>query len=172
MSCILKIPGDGTFPIFGNLFEIRGLNHEEIMQKYLFDHPQKFRGGICRLWYSLYPAVHLDKAEYVEKILSCTQNITKNDMYNFFDEWIGRGLFVASGDRWTVSRKLLNPTFNFTILIRFVEVFVEKSVVLMKILGKYADSGEEVADILPFISHASLDMICGKYWRLLRVAGL
>jgi cytochrome P450 len=67
---------------------------------------------------------------------------------------------VCPGAKWHSRRKLITPTFHFKILDIFVEVFVEKSEILVKkLLPKVGGKG---FDIYPFITLCALDIICGK----------
>lgn len=69
--------------------------------------------------------------------------------------------YISSGAKWHSHRKLITPTFHFRILDIFVEVFVEKSDILVKKL--LSKTGEKDFDIYPFITHCALDIICGKF---------
>lgn len=55
---------------------------------------------------------------------------------------------------------MLTPTFHFSILNGFVDVFNEQANILCECLSKMVDSGSEF-DIFPFIGRAALDIICG-----------
>lgn len=55
---------------------------------------------------------------------------------------------------------MITPTFHFKILENFVEVFAEKSAILIEKLRKVPE--DSVMDMYPFITHCALDIICGK----------
>lgn len=65
------------------------------------------------------------------------------------------------GEKWFIHRKIITPTFHFSILESFCEVFSEKSEILVNRLKKYAGTGKPV-DVYPFITKAAMDIICGK----------
>ncbi|PSN43028.1 Cytochrome P450 4V2 [Blattella germanica] len=65
---------------------------------------------------------------------------------------------MVEGEKWHARRKMLTPAFHFTILENFVEVFSEKSKILVKLLQK--ESGAEEFDIFPYINLCALDIIC------------
>ena len=67
----------------------------------------------------------------------------------------------SDGDKWFRRRKLLTPTFHFSILRDFVGVFNSQSDKLVRILRQKAAT-QQPFDICPFITHASLDIICGQ----------
>ena len=75
----------------------------------------------------------------------------------------------SGGQKWFHRRKLLTPTFHFSILQSFMEVFNEQSMILVEKLGKYADKSETV-NIFPLVTHCVLDIICGifslLYWHV------
>ena len=54
---------------------------------------------------------------------------------------------------------MLTPAFHFTILDQFMEVFNEQSRVLVT---KLRETGDQRVNVFPFITKATLDIICGK----------
>ena len=55
---------------------------------------------------------------------------------------------------------MITPTFHFKILDNFVEVFAEKSEILVKKLSK--EVGSQGFDVYPYITKCALDIICGE----------
>jgi hypothetical protein len=55
---------------------------------------------------------------------------------------------------------MITPSFHFKILDSFVEVFSEKSKILISKLQKEVGSTE--FDVFPYITHCALDIICGE----------
>jgi cytochrome P450 family 4 len=55
---------------------------------------------------------------------------------------------------------MITPTFHFNILQNFVEVFSEKSEILVSKLQK--EVGSQPFDLYPYITKCALDIICGK----------
>jgi cytochrome P450 family 4 len=60
---------------------------------------------------------------------------------------------------------MITPTFHFSILDSFVEVFSEKSEILISKLQK--EVGSQGFDVYPYITKCALDIICGKLVYLL-----
>jgi hypothetical protein len=56
---------------------------------------------------------------------------------------------------------MITPAFHFTILESFVEVFSEKSEILISKLQK--EVGSQGFDVYPYITKCALDIICGKH---------
>jgi len=55
---------------------------------------------------------------------------------------------------------MITPTFHFKILDSFVEVFAEKSEILISKLQK--EVGSKGFDVFPYITKCTLDIICGR----------
>jgi cytochrome P450 family 4 len=55
---------------------------------------------------------------------------------------------------------MITPTFHFKILENFVEVFWEKSQILLSKLKE--EVGSQGFDVFPYITKCTLDIICGK----------
>jgi cytochrome P450 len=67
---------------------------------------------------------------------------------------------LSPGQKWHTHRKMITPTFHFKILDTFVEVFSEKSKILISKLQK--EVGSTGFDVYPYITHCALDIICGE----------
>jgi cytochrome P450 family 4 len=59
---------------------------------------------------------------------------------------------------------MITPTFHFKILENFLEVFSEKSEILVRKLQK--EVGSHSFDIYPYINSCTLDIICGEVFLL------
>jgi len=68
---------------------------------------------------------------------------------------------LPTGQKWHTHRKMITPAFHFTILESFVEVFSEKSEILISKLQK--EVGSQGFDVYPYITKCALDIICGKH---------
>jgi cytochrome P450 family 4 len=66
--------------------------------------------------------------------------------------------------KWQTHRKIITPTFHFKILENFLEVFSEKSEILIRKLQK--EVGSQSFDIYPYINRCMLDIICGEVFLL------
>ncbi|GIY88741.1 cytochrome P450 4c3 [Caerostris extrusa] len=123
----------------------------------------KQRIGVITL--GLKPAVIFGKAETVEVVLSSTTLIEKAQNINScthgwaLDSSQGWQLkHFSPAAKWRHRRKLLTPTFHFTILEDFIPVFQEQSSVLV---SKLQDLTQEPwVDIVPLVTSCTLDIIC------------
>lgn len=103
--------------------------------------------------------VILADAKSAECILSSARYIDKADDYKRFHPWLSTGLLTSTGEKWRTRRKLLTHSFHFSILEGFVDVFQRAGNILT---GKLKENTGQICDILPYISHCSLDIICGN----------
>uniref|UniRef100_A0A182PE71 Uncharacterized protein n=1 Tax=Anopheles epiroticus TaxID=199890 RepID=A0A182PE71_9DIPT len=154
-----KIPGPKAYPIVGTMYSFIGKKSEEIF--YIIDKRTRDYPDIHRIWNGLVPEVRINKAEYVEKLLSSSRNIEKSRTYKFILGWLGQGLLTSKDDRWFQHRRLITPTFHFNILDGFCEVFAEHGALLVKQLAAArAGSGKQPINVYPFMTRAALDIIC------------
>ncbi|PSN44006.1 hypothetical protein C0J52_17230 [Blattella germanica] len=109
-------------------------------------------------WIGSTPVLNTARPEHAEVLLGSTKNLDKSFMYKFLYPWLGTGLLTSTGKKWHSHRKMITPTFHFKILENFVEVFAEKSEILVKKLQK--EVGSEGFDVYPYITKCALDIIC------------
>ncbi|KAJ6644620.1 Cytochrome P450 4C1, partial [Pseudolycoriella hygida] len=110
-------------------------------------------------WFGPFPDIVIRKAEFVEKVISSTKNMAKSKIYVFMGNWLGDGLLTSNGgNKWLMHRKIITPTFHFSILENFCEIFHEKSLNLVKKLNEKAAAGETF-NIHSLITHTALDII-------------
>ncbi|GFG28601.1 hypothetical protein Cfor_08057, partial [Coptotermes formosanus] len=91
-------------------------------------------------------------------VLKSSEHLDKSQIYEFMKDWLGTGLLTSTGEKWHTHRKMITPTFHFTILDSFVEVFSEKSEILISKLRK--EVGSQGFNICPYITRCTLDIIC------------
>uniref|UniRef100_A0A670IR26 Cytochrome P450 4V2 n=1 Tax=Podarcis muralis TaxID=64176 RepID=A0A670IR26_PODMU len=152
------IPGISPwYPLLGNalLFERDG----EAFFKQLIDYTALlWNTPLLQLWVGPLPFIILYHPETVEVVLSSSKHITKSDPYKFLHPWLGTGLLTSTGSKWRSRRKMLTPTFHFTILDDFLEVMNEQANILVQKLEKHVD--KEPFDCFLYITLCALDVIC------------
>nr|XP_039269840.1 cytochrome P450 4V2-like [Styela clava] len=105
------------------------------------------------------PVLFICGPNAAEVILRSSKHNEKGFMYHFLTEWLGTGLLTSKGDKWKERRRLLTPTFHFSILQDFLEVMNEQSSVFTRNLEKFAETGERL-DIFNPVTLCALDIIC------------
>lgn len=153
---INKIPGIKAYPLIGTTYPIFGVHRKDVFKvidKILTKYPY-----IIRSWIGSRPEINIRKAEYIEKIISTTKNMEKPFAYKYVKQWLGEGLITGHGAHWFNHRKIITPTFHFSILEGFCEIFSEKSKILVKQLSCHADSGA-IVNIHEYVTRAALDII-------------
>ncbi|KAK7590972.1 hypothetical protein V9T40_002585 [Parthenolecanium corni] len=133
------------------------IHSEEEKLKLTLNFHEQF-GPIYRAWLGPLPFVLIIKPEDAEVLLTSRKNINKAFGYNFFEPWLGTGLLTSSGSKWAQRRKMLTPSFYFSILQTFFDVFVENSQIFVEKLESEINSEE--FNILPYIKNCTLDIIC------------
>lgn len=66
----------------------------------------------------------------------------------------------STGNKWRSRRKLLTPTFHFTILEDFLDVMNEQANILVDKLENHVNQG--AFNCFVHITLCALDIICGK----------
>lgn len=93
----------------------------------------------------------------IEEILTNRKLIVKSDFYHFLANWLGTGVLLSAGQKWTTRRKIVSKCFHFQILEDFIAIFDSKSTVFVELLQKLDG---QTYDIFPKIGLLTLDIIC------------
>ncbi|XP_006052574.2 cytochrome P450 4B1 [Bubalus kerabau] len=80
------------------------------------------------------------------------------DFYDFFLQWIGKGLLVLQGPKWFQHRKLLTPGFHYDVLKPYVALFAESTRVMLDKWEKKARE-QKSFDIYGDVGHMALDSL-------------
>lgn len=157
IKIIDAVPGPKSYPVIGTAYLFMGVERKHLF-RYMRSIKSKFP-YITRAWLGPFPQIELKKAEYIEQILSSsTEHLQKAWTYKFVRRWLREGLLTSDGAKWHARRKIITPTFHFSILESFCDIFAENSICLVEKLQPYANSGHAI-DICPFVAHAALDII-------------
>ncbi|KDR12227.1 cytochrome P450 4C1-like isoform X2 [Zootermopsis nevadensis] len=153
---IEKLPGPFAFPMFGTALPFILASRNKRM-KLLEDRVNQYQ-PIYRAWIGSTPTINITRPEHAEAVLNSIRHLDKPFAYKFLRPWLGTGLLTSSGQKWHTHRKMITPTFHFKILDNFVEVFSEKSKILVTKLQK--EVGSQGFDVYPYITRCALDIIC------------
>ncbi|RLU19899.1 hypothetical protein DMN91_008458, partial [Ooceraea biroi] len=151
---------EGGYPLLGQAFLLMRLSDEDRMTMYKsFVH--QFKEGIFVVWIGTRPLLHVFKPEFLEVLFPSTVHIEKGIPYDLLVPWLGKGLLTSTGKQWFHDRRLIGPTFHFSILEQFAIVQSEKVEILTKCLEKEMERNPGKAiDIFPFVVKFALDVIC------------
>ncbi|KAG5860682.1 hypothetical protein JTB14_026934 [Gonioctena quinquepunctata] len=100
--------------------------------------------------------------KFMQFFLRSPKLIDKSDQYSFFQNWLGTGLLTSTGSKWRKRRKLLTPSFHFSILGNSVDIFDRVGNVFIRNLEK--EVGKASFDVHPLVSLCTLDIICGEVY--------
>ncbi len=65
-----------------------------------------------------------------------------------------------SGDKWHQRRRILTPTFHFSILEQFLVIFQEEAERLIDTIRETVDS-QNILDVEPISKQFTLNTVCG-----------
>ncbi|XP_004853106.1 cytochrome P450 4V2 isoform X2 [Heterocephalus glaber] len=146
-----------AYPLVGHALLMKP-NSTEFFQQ-LIQYTEEFRHmPLLKLWIGPVPMVVLYHAENVEVILASSKQIDKSFVYKFIQPWLGLGLLTSTGIKWRSRRKMLTPTFHFTILEDFLDVMNEQAKILVNKLEKHVN--QEAFNCFFYITLCALDIIC------------
>ncbi|XP_073697831.1 cytochrome P450 4V8 isoform X1 [Garra rufa] len=152
------IPGIGnTYPFIGNALQFKA-NAGDFFCQVVGYTKEFWNSPLFKLWIGPVPFLILYHAETIETVLNNPVHMDKAYAYKFLHPWLGTGLLTSTGDKWRHRRKLLTPTFHFSILNEFLEVMNEQAEVLIDKLEKQAGKGP--FNCFSHITLCALDIIC------------
>ncbi|KAJ0033143.1 hypothetical protein NQD34_000250 [Periophthalmus magnuspinnatus] len=152
------IPEIGTtLPIIGNAHQMK-MNPGEFFSQIQELTREFYALPLFKIWIGTIPFVVLYHSETVEAILNNPIHIDKAYAYSFLHPWLGTGLLTSTGTKWRQRRKMLTPTFHFSILTDFLDVMNEQAEILVEKLQEKAGKG--VFNCFPHVTLCALDIIC------------
>ncbi|CAI2353480.1 unnamed protein product [Caenorhabditis sp. 36 PRJEB53466] len=139
---------------------------EQWAQKYLFGRAKYGEiaaengeiDGIMLVWIGPVPIVFLGTSECIRPVLESNTNISKPSQYDKMSEWIGTGLLTSTHEKWFHRRKMLTPTFHFSIIQDYFPIFARHAEVLVDSVEKHVDG--DYFDGFPYFKRCTLDIIC------------
>ncbi|XP_041790073.1 cytochrome P450 4V2 [Chelmon rostratus] len=152
------IPGiEGSYLFIGNALQFK-TNAGDFFRQ-IEDYTREFCDApLLKLWVGPVPCLILFHAETVETVLNNPVHMKKAFAYDFLHPWLGTGLLTSTGPKWRQRRKMLTPTFHFSILTDFLEVMNEQAEILVEKLEKQAGKGP--FNCFSHITLCALDIIC------------
>ncbi|XP_020939262.1 docosahexaenoic acid omega-hydroxylase CYP4F3-like isoform X1 [Sus scrofa] len=115
------------------------------------------------LWWlgPFYPILRLVHPNFVAPLLQAPATIIPKDMlfYSFLKPWLGVGLLLSAGEKWSHQRRLLTPAFHFDILKSYVKIFNRSADIMHAKWQRLASEGHTRLDMFEHISLMTLDSL-------------
>uniref|UniRef100_V9KPX3 Cytochrome P450, family 4, subfamily F, polypeptide 22 n=1 Tax=Callorhinchus milii TaxID=7868 RepID=V9KPX3_CALMI len=116
----------------------------------------------CLTWFGpIYPIVRLFHPDYIKCVLLASAPVALKDelFYGFLRPWLGEGLLISSGERWSRHRRLLTPAFHFNILKPYVKTFSTSTNVLHEKWRRLLTEGATSLEMFEHVSLMTLDSL-------------
>ncbi|XP_012664838.1 phylloquinone omega-hydroxylase CYP4F11-like [Otolemur garnettii] len=121
------------------------------------NYPQGFK-----LWLGpILPLINLCHPDILRPVLNASAAIIPKDMsfYGFLKPWLGDGLLLSGGDKWSQHRRMLTPAFHFNILKPYVKIFNRSVNIMHAKWQRLALEGRAHLDMFEHISLMTLDSL-------------
>ncbi|XP_036591986.1 cytochrome P450 4F8-like [Trichosurus vulpecula] len=137
------------------------INNKEENLKQITSIVATFREAFL-LWMGPFrPMVTLCHPDYIRPITSASAYIALKDdlIYGFLKPWLGDGLLVSNGDKWSRHRRLLTPAFHFDILKPYVKIFNQTADIMHEKWRHLCEEGSTYLDMFEHVSLMTLDSL-------------
>jgi len=149
------IPGKPIVPFFGHGLLFANKTPAQMLK--MGTEMIKESKGLIRNLLGFQLQIYVADPKIIEELVSSPVYLDKSDEYKFLYDWLGTGLLVSTGQKWSSRRKFLTPAFHFAILEQFVEIFDKHA---MTFVGKLKEFGDQEVDVFPLTRMLTMDIIC------------
>uniref|UniRef100_A0A182P2C3 Uncharacterized protein n=1 Tax=Anopheles epiroticus TaxID=199890 RepID=A0A182P2C3_9DIPT len=150
---LARLPGPRTFPIVGAMYVIPGRDTSRYLET-LVGLTATHGSAYC-IWLGPVPVVIVSSPGYARTILTSPATLDKASFYRFTPL---QGIFSLPAHKWRAHRKMIQPSFNQSILRGFIPLFEQKADAMVRELSQMVDKGETF-DMYRFTARCTLDMI-------------
>ncbi|XP_005406114.1 PREDICTED: leukotriene-B4 omega-hydroxylase 3-like [Chinchilla lanigera] len=107
------------------------------------------------------PLITLCHPDIIRTVLNASAAVAIKDMvfYGFLRPWLGDGLLLSAGDKWSSHRRMLTPAFHFNILKPYVKIFTESTNIMHAKWQRLVSQGSARLDMFEHISLMTLDSL-------------
>ncbi|XP_025149961.3 prostaglandin E2 omega-hydroxylase CYP4F21-like [Bubalus bubalis] len=81
------------------------------------------------------------------------------NFYNFLKPWLGDGLLLSAGDKWSGHRRMLTPAFHFNILKPYMKIFTKSTDIMHTKWERLVTQGHTRLDMFEHVSLLTLDSL-------------
>ncbi|XP_048734105.1 cytochrome P450 4F2-like isoform X2 [Ostrea edulis] len=154
-----QVPGpENTHWLYGNLHLLTNKHAEQL--KLGNELTAKFP-RMYKFWIGPFNAtIVLNHPETIKQVLKYADPKSKGfgGAYRHVYPWLGEGLLLADGQRWSRARRLLTPAFHFNILKPYITIYNKATDQLLQKFERYAEEGKSF-DLLQEMSLCTLDIL-------------
>ncbi|KAL2763323.1 cytochrome P450 4F2 precursor, partial [Daubentonia madagascariensis] len=128
-----------------------------VLTQLVATYPQGFK-----IWIGpISPLISLCHPDIIRSVLSASATIAPKDVffYSFLKPWLGDGLLLSGGDKWSRHRHMLTPAFHFNILKPYVKIFNNSTDIMHAKWQRLASKGSARLDMFEHISLMTLDSL-------------
>ncbi|XP_036616191.1 cytochrome P450 4F22 [Trichosurus vulpecula] len=107
------------------------------------------------------PLLVLVHPDYIKPLLGASAAIAPKDklFYGFLTPWLGDGLLLSKGDKWSRHRRLLTPAFHFDILKPYMKIYNQCTDIMHAKWNRLAAGAIVSLDMFEHISLMTLDSL-------------
>ncbi|XP_037674192.1 cytochrome P450 4F2-like isoform X2 [Choloepus didactylus] len=107
------------------------------------------------------PVISLFHPDVIRCVTNASATIAPKNMlfYQFLKPWLGDGLLLSAGDKWSHHRRMLTPAFHFNILKPYMKIFNESVNIMHAKWQRLASEGSIRLDMFEHISLMTLDSL-------------
>ncbi|XP_035301477.1 cytochrome P450 4F2 isoform X4 [Cricetulus griseus] len=107
------------------------------------------------------PLIHLCHPDIIRSVVSASAAVAPKDdnLYSFLKPWLGDGLLLSAGDKWSRHRSMLTPAFHFNILKPYVKIFNDSTNIMHAKWQRLTSGGSTHLDMFEHISLMTLDTL-------------
>uniref|UniRef100_A0ABK0LHX7 Cytochrome P450, family 4, subfamily f, polypeptide 4 n=1 Tax=Rattus norvegicus TaxID=10116 RepID=A0ABK0LHX7_RAT len=107
------------------------------------------------------PIITLCHPDVIRSVLSASASVALKEVifYSFLKPWLGDGLLLSDGDKWSCHRRMLTPAFHFNILKPYVKIFNDSTNIMHAKWQDLASGGSARLDMFKNISLMTLDSL-------------
>ncbi|XP_027834868.1 cytochrome P450 4F3-like isoform X1 [Ovis aries] len=119
-------------------------------------------GDACCWWMGPWHAIiRIFHPTCIKPVLFAPAAITPKNVifYNFLKPWLGDGLLLSAGDKWSSHRRLLTPAFHFNILKPYMKIFTKSADIMHAKWQRLITEGHTHLDMFEHISLMTLDSL-------------